>query len=248
MEPVSYKNEVTFTPPKAKSPSLVQNANQVQQNGSHSAPSNQNSLLLANGSSSNRPRVVSPCATRSSSLTSTSANRGGVSLLPPTTNRTLGAGGQQQPRRPLVPAGTSLLKSGMSLLKRPLTSDQRSLGVTPASATPGISLLPPQNAQNSTSLLLTQAQKKLQEQVNLHQLTVQSEEVVVTSTSEEPVAEVSKLEKAVPEVSVDLWKRILGRTPVEDQIDVELRVAKRGSVMVKGYVGYHVTLRSAERA
>lgn len=246
VEPVSYKNEVTFTPPKSKSHSLIHNSNASQQNG-HAVTSNP-SLLLPNGSSvANRPRVVSPCATRSTSLTSTStaANRAGVSVLPPT-NRTATAGatGQQQPRRPLVPAGTSLLKGGVSLLKRPLNSDQRSLGVTPASASPGISLLPPQNAQNATSLLLTQAQKKLQEQVNLHQLNVSSE-VVVTSTPvpEEPV-EVSELEQAVPEVSIDLWKRILGRTRDEDQIDLELRVAKRGSAMVKSYVAYHVTLRS----
>ena len=47
------------------------------------------------------------------------------------------------------------------------------------------------------------------------------------------------LEKAVPEVSVDFWSRVMGRCPDDTQAEIENRIAKRGIHLLKKYSEYH---------
>jgi hypothetical protein len=54
---------------------------------------------------------------------------------------------------------------------------------------------------------------------------------------------VSELEKAVPEVSVKFWNRVLGRNSEESQIDIENRIAKRGLAGIRKQVDYFAFLR-----
>ena len=50
---------------------------------------------------------------------------------------------------------------------------------------------------------------------------------------------VADLEKTVPEVNVDFWSRVMGRSPEDTQAEIENRIAKRGIHLLKKYSEYH---------
>lgn len=53
-----------------------------------------------------------------------------------------------------------------------------------------------------------------------------------------PASSLSELERAIPNVSLETWKRVLGYAPGEVQLDVELRIGKPGGPTLRKYLDW----------
>ena len=109
----------------------------------------------------------------------------------------------------------------------------------------GVSLLSGKKVAPGMSLLRKQPPKPLPQPVVVPQASkiILPEVASISSTtvitnSNNGTAGLSDLEKSVPNISIETWKEILGRSNEETQLEIENRVSKKGVHLLKKQTNY----------